>query len=209
MRWRFANREGKSLEAETGDVRERLRNAGQAAIHQFTMVARLDLKLRNTGTETVFVKRVVCSVERVWGLRCIRSTDETYTEISKKYHINLPVKDPPFEVRCALSQEIGPNRVDRFAIDWGSYPEMAEFKGTVEYFDYMRNDHIWLIRVGLDYNNDSHLDLGNFPFLLHDPMNESYRRESVQETVSLIKAHVRGRQLRRSAEVDWLLSSYE
>src|SRR5215208_5107492 len=80
---------------------------------------KLDVKLKNIGESTAFVKTANIRVKKIWTFtrpyRCEGAA--LYTRPSHVYDVELPANGAPYSVRESLSQSIGPNAIDRFFID--------------------------------------------------------------------------------------------
>lgn len=119
----------------------------------------LDVKLRNTSTEVVFLKRAVFHVIRVWPLApfalCFSEVN-----VSANYQVWFPNRPPPFTVEVPLAQCVPPNGVDRFTLT-------------------LRPDafaHVMLAAVDLVYNADGRVvRAGDILFALRDHDHKFWR----------------------------------
>jgi len=75
----------------------------------------IEIKLRNTGDQTAFIKRAEFVVHNVWrldsaGIMCELDT----VPFSEIYDVDFPIKTTVYTVTKNISQSIKPNEVDRF-----------------------------------------------------------------------------------------------
>lgn len=73
---------------------------------------KVDVKLRNVGGKTAYLKEAFFHVDKIWDL--IFSAKPRMVPVSWEYQIDLPLSGEPYNKRIPLSQAIEPNKVDRF-----------------------------------------------------------------------------------------------
>jgi hypothetical protein len=95
---------------------------------------KVDIRIRNTGEKVAVLKRVIIHVERVWKLEPTWMYASAL-EPTKNYDVNLPSKEPPYEVNLSISQTVPPNDADRFTISMGRSDLKEIDAGYVYLFD--------------------------------------------------------------------------
>jgi len=75
----------------------------------------LDVKLRNTTNEIVFLKKAVFHIQRIWPIAPFYLC---FSEIivSANYDVLFPKQIPPYTIEAKLSQSVPSNGVDRFTL---------------------------------------------------------------------------------------------
>jgi len=117
----------------------------------------LDVKLRNCGNETIFLKRAEIDVIAVR----ITYDPATYHvfPVTWEYNVLLNPHEPGTKKSIKLSQVLEAGQADRFIIIIGQLSGYGELK----YADYE-------LHLSLFYNNEQSLDLGTHKTRVHSPL---------------------------------------
>jgi hypothetical protein len=143
-------------EHELGQEQEKILNSGTFPI--------LDIKLRNAGKATVFVKSLQLDVKLVRAV--LDRSDYRAYPVSWEYTALLNPHQKTACVVVNLSQKIPPNDIDRFALAIGHTMDYGE----LEYADYT-------LDMTLHYNEDQRIALGKHKVRVHAPACFSPKRK--------------------------------
>ncbi|MDQ3818865.1 MAG: hypothetical protein M3362_14490 [Acidobacteriota bacterium] len=117
----------------------------------------IDIKVRNTGTEPIFLKKIEFDVkiyEAVQDETCYRAFP-----VSWEYSVLFDSHKKFDHVELNISQVVKPKGVDRFVIVVGQEMGYGEF-------EYVTYD----VAMKLHYNEDSFIELDKFRIRVHSPV---------------------------------------
>lgn len=103
---------------------------------------KLDIKLRNTGDEVAFVKRVEFHVDKVWTLKWPSAGGAA--PVTADYEVVLPTSGDPYIQPVPVSQSVDPNGVDRFTFTLMPDHPLSPFQ-----------DDVYLFHIVVVYDGDS------------------------------------------------------
>lgn len=82
-----------------------------------TKPIKLDIKVRNIGTQTAFLKRMVIHVKRIWKFPSSFFIPCSIVNISHNYQIYLDTDNYPYKRSLVIAQAVKSGDVDRFTFE--------------------------------------------------------------------------------------------